>query len=447
MSAETRKEYFSSNASYEQYFHHRSFLLPKSNQYCTSGKSVAGSGDERRSIHRVVIRHDSHFFSPLRSNPAGALRISGGDARVASLRFHDSLTRRAKESPAAAHASPQCPSERSPGPMSPGFAPVSKRRWPLPARLHLTGEFSLPIAIRAKPCTRCNPSHFFTPASNAKLFTTMLALATLRPGLSLPHYSGIEWRAQRQRSPDRRSDSCRTRRPRSLESQIPLRSPRRLRGPNRQSSRRARRCGRRERAKGSRRQHRHRRFLLSLRSLSRRVDRGRSVFPLRRSGQRDFVQRQHHHRAYASGRRTRCTRNHAGRATICRRRLRLPIPHRCGGEKSDFAAVRQPGQSFLLLRGTIAVGHAPMFVHAAMLAPAETAAEELSQLLEARGVHVTGTAAAQHGAPPQTTASGDPILQSAGSLAPSAETVPQVHWFSPNTFPSHFWKSSASPTR
>ena len=68
--------------------------------------------------------------------------------------------------------------------------------------------------------------------------------------------------------------------------------------------------------------------------------------------------------------------------------------------KSDFAVVRQPGVNFILLRGTIPLGHEPARIEVAMTAPAETAALALKQLLEARGVTVTGTARARHAPPP-----------------------------------------------
>jgi len=80
------------------------------------------------------------------------------------------------------------------------------------------------------------------------------------------------------------------------------------------------------------------------------------------------------------------------------------------GGDSDFAVVRQPGLNFQLLRGTIPFGHAPVKLDLAMVAPAETAAATLKQLLEARGVGVTGGTRAFHAPPPETTASGEPIL-------------------------------------
>ena len=58
---------------------------------------------------------------------------------------------------------------------------------------------------------------------------------------------------------------------------------------------------------------------------------------------------------------------------------------------SDFAVVRQPGVNFILLRGTIALGRTPTRLDIAMTGPAETAALALKQLLEARGVRITGT--------------------------------------------------------
>lgn len=80
-----------------------------------------------------------------------------------------------------------------------------------------------------------------------------------------------------------------------------------------------------------------------------------------------------------------------------------------GGEP-DLAVVRQPGQNFMLLRGTIPLDHTPFGLDLAMTAPAETAAAVLKQLLEARGVRVTGGTRARHAPPPETSATGEPIL-------------------------------------
>jgi len=80
------------------------------------------------------------------------------------------------------------------------------------------------------------------------------------------------------------------------------------------------------------------------------------------------------------------------------------------GGNPDFAVVKQPGLNFQLLRGTIPLGRTPVKLDLAMPAPAETAAETLKQLFEARGVRVTGDTRVHHAPPPETTASGEPIL-------------------------------------
>lgn len=83
------------------------------------------------------------------------------------------------------------------------------------------------------------------------------------------------------------------------------------------------------------------------------------------------------------------------------------------GTEPDPAVVRQPGTNFLLLRGTIPLGHEPIHLELAMTEPAETAALALKQLLEARGMRVTGGIRVQHAPPPETSASGEPILSRA----------------------------------
>ena len=97
------------------------------------------------------------------------------------------------------------------------------------------------------------------------------------------------------------------------------------------------------------------------------------------------------------------------------------------GAEPDLAVVRQPGTSFLLLRGTVPFGHAPVELDLAMTQPAETAAVTLKQLLEARGVRVTGGIRVQHAPPPQTTASGDPVLLRAAQPPDPNDTVLAEH--------------------
>jgi len=69
--------------------------------------------------------------------------------------------------------------------------------------------------------------------------------------------------------------------------------------------------------------------------------------------------------------------------------------------KPEFGVVSQPGPRFLLLRGSIPVGHTPMKLDLAMPDPAETAALALKQIFEARGVRITGTIRVRHAAPPE----------------------------------------------
>lgn len=72
------------------------------------------------------------------------------------------------------------------------------------------------------------------------------------------------------------------------------------------------------------------------------------------------------------------------------------------GGHAYYSVSRQPGPDFLALTGTIPVGQAPTELDLAMIAPAETAARALKQLLEQRGVKITGEVRVVHAPPPQT---------------------------------------------
>lgn len=93
---------------------------------------------------------------------------------------------------------------------------------------------------------------------------------------------------------------------------------------------------------------------------------------------------------------------------------------------SDFAVVRQPGPNFILLRGTIGLGRTPTRLDLAMAEPALTAAASLKQLLEARGVRVTGTIRAQHSPPPYSNAAGEPIMPPPSVQPAETQPVPNV---------------------
>ena len=78
------------------------------------------------------------------------------------------------------------------------------------------------------------------------------------------------------------------------------------------------------------------------------------------------------------------------------------------GGKADLAVVRQPGPTFILLRGTVPAGGAAVHLELAMTQPAETAGQSLKELLEARGVAVHGTVHVLHSPPPTVDAAGNP---------------------------------------
>ena len=93
-------------------------------------------------------------------------------------------------------------------------------------------------------------------------------------------------------------------------------------------------------------------------------------------------------------------------------------------KEPDLAVVRQPGEKFALVRGTVPLGHKAVTLDLAMPDPAAIAARALKQMLEERGVRVTGGIQVRHAPPPQTTASGEPILTR--DLHPQPESTQRV---------------------
>jgi D-alanyl-D-alanine carboxypeptidase/D-alanyl-D-alanine-endopeptidase (penicillin-binding protein 4) len=69
--------------------------------------------------------------------------------------------------------------------------------------------------------------------------------------------------------------------------------------------------------------------------------------------------------------------------------------------KVEIGVVRQPGPGFMLLQGTIPLEHAAIKVDLAMPDPAETAGLALKQIFESRGVPVTGSVRVRHARPPE----------------------------------------------
>jgi D-alanyl-D-alanine carboxypeptidase/D-alanyl-D-alanine-endopeptidase (penicillin-binding protein 4) len=96
------------------------------------------------------------------------------------------------------------------------------------------------------------------------------------------------------------------------------------------------------------------------------------------------------------------------------------------GSKADLAVVRQPGPNFILLRGTVPPGGPVVHLELAMTQPAETSGRALRDLLEARGVHVSGTVHALHSPAPVVNAAGEPGKPDAPS-APAERTVLAEH--------------------
>jgi D-alanyl-D-alanine carboxypeptidase/D-alanyl-D-alanine-endopeptidase (penicillin-binding protein 4) len=97
------------------------------------------------------------------------------------------------------------------------------------------------------------------------------------------------------------------------------------------------------------------------------------------------------------------------------------------GEKPDFSVVRQPGLNFILLRGSMPLGHAPVKLDLAMTDPGETTARALKQLLEARGVRVTGGIRVHHAPPPLRSVDVPVVLGSGRPDPPSSSYVLAEH--------------------
>jgi serine-type D-Ala-D-Ala carboxypeptidase/endopeptidase (penicillin-binding protein 4) len=91
------------------------------------------------------------------------------------------------------------------------------------------------------------------------------------------------------------------------------------------------------------------------------------------------------------------------------------------GSSPDFHMVADPGPKKFLLRGSIPLGHATMDIGAAMPDPADYTAHVLKQMLLARGIRVTGNARAQHAPPPPENPSSE---SPSPSSAPSSSAPP-----------------------
>ena len=86
--------------------------------------------------------------------------------------------------------------------------------------------------------------------------------------------------------------------------------------------------------------------------------------------------------------------------------------------KQRFSVVRQPGPNPILLRGSIPLGAPPAKLDLALDEAAEYTGRLLKLLLAARGVRVVGGVRVQHGAPPEREADGSTSL-----VAPPAPSI------------------------
>src|ERR1700720_2727465 len=86
------------------------------------------------------------------------------------------------------------------------------------------------------------------------------------------------------------------------------------------------------------------------------------------------------------------------------------------GTEPQLAVVRQPGPNFLLLRGSVPLVHAPVKLDLAITDPVETTALPLKHLLEARGVRIKGGIRVEEAPAPQALKPGEaPVLLSSES--------------------------------
>jgi D-alanyl-D-alanine carboxypeptidase/D-alanyl-D-alanine-endopeptidase (penicillin-binding protein 4) len=103
------------------------------------------------------------------------------------------------------------------------------------------------------------------------------------------------------------------------------------------------------------------------------------------------------------------------------------------GTDPQLAVVRQPRPNFLLLRGSVPAGHAPVKLDLALTDPGETAARTLKHLLEERGVHVKGSIRVEEAQAPQALKPGEapvplsPELKSADENAPANPRILAEH--------------------
>jgi D-alanyl-D-alanine carboxypeptidase/D-alanyl-D-alanine-endopeptidase (penicillin-binding protein 4) len=98
--------------------------------------------------------------------------------------------------------------------------------------------------------------------------------------------------------------------------------------------------------------------------------------------------------------------------------------------KPEIGVARRPGVNFLLVRGSIPVGYAPIKVDLAMPDPSETTAITLKQIFQSRGVPVSGTVRVRHAPPPEIYPDA-PVVVGPAPVPPSPTAIVFAEHISP----------------
>jgi len=110
------------------------------------------------------------------------------------------------------------------------------------------------------------------------------------------------------------------------------------------------------------------------------------------------------------------------------------------GVKSDLTLVRQPGANVVVVSGTLPANSAPRTLVLAIQEPALHAATLLKQMLEARGVQVSGVARAEHEG---VAASEAPVVLAEHNSVPLSDSVKLVNKISQNLHTEMYLRTAA----
>ena len=102
------------------------------------------------------------------------------------------------------------------------------------------------------------------------------------------------------------------------------------------------------------------------------------------------------------------------------------------GVKPDLTLTREPGAPLIVIRGLLPVNSEPRKLALAIEEPAEHAAALLKRLLEDRSVKVHGVARAQHEIPAAGTSAGDPLVLAEHVSVPLGDAVQAINKMSEN---------------